>query len=439
MGKKIVYGIRKWKNCNRSLINYCNLTIWFSEDVINRWYQKSHQNKKRGRSFVYSDAYIELAVTIRTLFHLLLRATQGFLDGLNIHPKLLANLSEKFPKKLLFISLTSLSLILSNIFLTSSVACTRVLFTKTNGSVLVGNNMDWPDDMRTDLVVSPRGQNRIAKVSGRALEWTSKYGSVFATVYGIPEPSNGMNERGLAVHLLGLKGSDYGVRNDNMPGLNIDFWAQFYLDNFQTVNEAVQYTQSHPFQIVTFDDPRFDKIQMHLALEDATGDSAIIEYVNGRRVIYHDKKYTVVTNQPTYDKQLENVKLYAGMGGDKPLPGTTYSQDRFVRASYYLDHMSASKFDREAIFKLLSILQNAGQPYGRVSPEREEFSESIWRTVSDLTNRVYYFNSSMRFNIFWVKLDEFNLEPGAPIMKLDLQNNTDFVGDVFSQFKPLTS
>ncbi len=82
MPKKIAYRVRNWKEYNRSLINRGNLTIWFSEDAIKSWYQKPQKNKKRGRSLIYSDAYIELALTIRTLFHLPLRATQGFLEGL---------------------------------------------------------------------------------------------------------------------------------------------------------------------------------------------------------------------------------------------------------------------------------------------------------------------------------------------------------------------
>jgi IS5 family transposase len=82
MSKKIAYRVRNWKDYNRSLINRGNLTIWFSEDAVNNWYQKPQKNKKRGRCFIYSDTYIELALTIRTLFHLTLRATQGFLEGL---------------------------------------------------------------------------------------------------------------------------------------------------------------------------------------------------------------------------------------------------------------------------------------------------------------------------------------------------------------------
>ena len=85
MSKKIAYRVRNWKEYNRSLINRGNLTIWFSEEAIRNWYQKPQKTKRRRRSLIYSDTYIELALTIRTLFHLLLRATQGFLEGLIFH------------------------------------------------------------------------------------------------------------------------------------------------------------------------------------------------------------------------------------------------------------------------------------------------------------------------------------------------------------------
>ena len=82
MTKKIAYRVRNWKDYNRSLINRGNLTLWFSKDVIKSWYQKPQKKKQRGRSFTYSDTYVELALTLRTLFRLSLRATQGFLEGL---------------------------------------------------------------------------------------------------------------------------------------------------------------------------------------------------------------------------------------------------------------------------------------------------------------------------------------------------------------------
>jgi IS5 family transposase len=82
MQKKITYKVKNWKQYNRSLINRGNLTLWFSEDAVKSWHADNADKKGRGRRFTYSDTCIELALTLRTLFHFPLRSTQGFLEGL---------------------------------------------------------------------------------------------------------------------------------------------------------------------------------------------------------------------------------------------------------------------------------------------------------------------------------------------------------------------
>ena len=79
---KIAYRIRNWKQYNRALINRGNLTLWVSEDAIQSWYSQNEGAQGRGRRFTYSDACIELALILRSLFRFPLRATQGFLEGL---------------------------------------------------------------------------------------------------------------------------------------------------------------------------------------------------------------------------------------------------------------------------------------------------------------------------------------------------------------------
>ena len=79
---KIAYRIQNWREYNRALINRGNLTLWFSEDAIESWYSQDKEKHGRGRRFTYSDACIELALTLRRLFKFPLRATQGFLEGL---------------------------------------------------------------------------------------------------------------------------------------------------------------------------------------------------------------------------------------------------------------------------------------------------------------------------------------------------------------------
>jgi glycosyltransferase involved in cell wall biosynthesis len=50
----------------------------------------------------------------------------------------------------------------------------------------------------------------------------------------------------------------------------------------------------------------------HLALEDPSGDSAIIEPIDGELVVHHGAEYTVMANSPAYDEQLANLSRYEG-------------------------------------------------------------------------------------------------------------------------------
>lgn len=79
MSKK-AYRVRNWSQYNRSLVNRGDLTFWFSQDLLENWSQQpeelAHGNQR------YSKMVITCALTIRQLFRLTLRATQGFIQSL---------------------------------------------------------------------------------------------------------------------------------------------------------------------------------------------------------------------------------------------------------------------------------------------------------------------------------------------------------------------
>ncbi len=240
--------------------------------------------------------------------------------------------------------------------------CTRVIWPDANGSVLVGRNMDFHKDLMTNLWTQPRGVRRDDGVRGD-LTWTSRFGSVIATAFDIISV-DGLNEAGLAGHVLWLAESDYGTYDDSRPALSQAIWLQYFLDNFATVDEAVAWIEETDVQVVQMDDPTGGvRPTIHLALDDATGDSAIIEYIDGRPRVYHDRSYVVMTNSPTYDKQLELVKRYQGLGGDQPLPGSTLAADRFARASYYVKRLARPSTQVEGIAAMFSVIRNAAQPF----------------------------------------------------------------------------
>ena len=313
--------------------------------------------------------------------------------------------------------------------------CTRAMWKTDAGQVLVGRNMDWLEPMDTDLWALPAGTSRDGLVDG-ALQWTSKYGSVVASSYDMTA-SDGINEAGLGAHMLWLAESDYGSAGDPGANLAISLWAQYFLDNFATVAEAVEAITRTPIGVVTMPDPSSNRdVTVHMVLDDASGDSAVIEYIDGQQTIHHDPSYAIATNSPPYGEQIEHLKQFKGLGGDAPLPGTTEAADRFVRAAYYVKRLPQPRSTAEAVAEILSVLRNAAQPFGTVDPARPNISATIWRTTSVLDERVYFFESSFAPNIVWVDLKKLDLSAGGKVQKIDLVNHGDeLVGDVTSKFE----
>lgn len=274
-------------------------------------------------------------------------------------------------------------------------------------------------DLLTNLWKYPRGIQRADGVKGK-LTWTSKYGSIVATAFDLIA-TDGMNEEGFAGHILWLAESEYGTPKPTATQLSQAVWLQYYLDNFATVEEAVAWTKKTHVQIAQLFDPTGHLVPtLHLAINDATGDSAIIEYTDGKPSVYHSRDYKVMTNSPTYDKQLELVKQIEGLGGDQPLPGSTLASDRFARASFYVEHQVQPKTQLDAIAAMFSMIRNAAQPFRTPEPGKPDASQTIWQVVLDLTNKRYVFESTTRPNIVWVDFDEVSFAEGSKVLKLDL-------------------
>ncbi len=279
--------------------------------------------------------------------------------------------------------------------------------------------MDFHKDLMTNLWKQPRGVTRDDGVSGK-LQWTSKYGSVIATAFDIISV-DGINEAGLAGHVLWLAESTFGTPDPDRTQLSQAIWLQYFLDNFATVADAVAWVEQTDVQVVQMDDPTGGgPPAIHLALDDATGDSAIIEYIDGKAKIYHDRDYRVMTNSPTFDQQLELVKSFDGLGGSVPLPGSTLASDRFARASYYVSRLPKPGGQVEAIAGMMSVIRNAAQPFRIPDPGKPDASQTIWQVVLDLTNKRYVYESTTRPNIVWVDLADLDFTEGSPQLKLDL-------------------
>lgn len=312
-------------------------------------------------------------------------------------------------------------------------ACTRAVYKGNSGLVITGRTMDWQEDMHSNIYLFPRNMKRSGGTGGNTVEWTSRYGSVITAGYDIGT-CDGMNEKGLVANLLYLPEAEYSRENDTRPVMGISIWTQYVLDNFATVSEAVSALRVDAFRIDAPVLPNGAKSTLHMSISDPSGNNAIIEYVEGDIRIYESPDYVVMTNSPTYNKQLAINNYWKEVGGLKMLPGTNRSSDRFVRASFYIDALPKNASTVEAWAGVLGVIRNASVPLGISTPDQPHISSTRWRTIADQTNKIYYFESVLKPNVISVDLNKIDFG-SSPVMKLTLDTDQVYTGEVNKDFK----
>jgi len=325
-------------------------------------------------------------------------------------------------------------------------ACTRVVLKTDEGTVMTGRSMDWVEDIGNNLWAFPRGMKHDGAAGPKSITWESKYGSVVTTIYEIATV-DGINEKGLAANVLYLAESDYGAVGDK-PAMCISMWGQYVLDNFATVAEAVSALEKEPFRVVAPTLPNGSPAHGHLAMTDASGDSAILEYIAGKLIIHHGPQYTVMTNSPEYSQQLAINRYWEGVGGTAFLPGTSRAADRFARASFginavpravdpnYIKAVPGQKLAGQGVASVMSVVRSVSVPLGITTPGQPNIASTIWRTVSDSQSLVYFYDSATVPNAFWVDLDKLDFSSGAGTRRLLLTGGKFYSGETSKHFEP---
>lgn len=313
-------------------------------------------------------------------------------------------------------------------------ACTRAVYLGPDGRIVTGRTMDWKEDPQSNIYLFPRGMQKRGAHTDHTIRWTSKYGSVATAGYDIGI-CDGMNEKGLTANLLFLTESSYVRPGDTRPVMGLSIWTQYVLDNFATVDEAVAELSKELFRIDAPDLPNGAKSTLHLAVSDATGNSAIFEYINGDLIIHSGRECQIMTNSPTYDKQITLDDYWKQIGGLVMLPGTNRASDRFVRASFYIQAIPQTDDARLAVAGVFSVMRNVSVPLGISIPNQPFIASTRWRTVADQKSKVYFFESTLQPDIFWIDFQSLDFSPGAPTKKLSLTGGEIYTGNAASEFK----
>jgi hypothetical protein len=76
--QKTTYRVRNWADYNDSLVERGALTVWISDEMIEEWRPIPDGPRQRGGQQKYSDRAIECLLTLKAVFKLPYRQTEGF-------------------------------------------------------------------------------------------------------------------------------------------------------------------------------------------------------------------------------------------------------------------------------------------------------------------------------------------------------------------------
>ena len=324
-----------------------------------------------------------------------------------------------------------------------ALACSRVTWIGPDGLVVTGRSMDWPYGFNSHLYIFPRETKHEGSGGKNSLAWTAKYGMV--VVAGTTDPDgqidgvfDGMNEKGLVANLLYLAETGFGPAPTNdKPRISFCAWTQYVLSKYASVDEVVKAFKEDSIYIVpiNFGPGKKAHPTVHMSVSDPSGNSAIIEYITGKPAIHQGREHQVMTNSPTYDQQLALNGYWRARDGAKTLPGSHQSDDRFVRASYYLGRLPETKDARQAVAGVFSVMRNVSVPWGRPDEQHPNIAPTYWRTVIDQKNLRYYFESTLSPNIVWADLGKIDFSPNSGIRSVRVEGNDDLIGNINKDFK----
>ena len=324
--------------------------------------------------------------------------------------------------------------------LQSAQACTGIRLIAADGTVVHARTLEFGLDLESNVIMVPRGYARVADTPDgkEGLKWKAKYASLGANGVGLPFIFDGLNEKGLAIGLFYFPTSaGYMPYKASDASKTIAPWevGSWILENFATVEEVRENIGKVVVPEVVFKAWGFSP-PVHYVVQDASGKSIVIEYFGGKLNIF-ENPLGVITNSPTYDWHMTNLRNYVnfsmsnvapvklgsvtlqptGQGsGMLGIPGDFTPPSRFVRAVAYSQSVLPSKTGDDAVLEAFHILNNFDIPKG-AARDREKDSHgnieadyTLWTSVNDLKRKRFYFRTYENSQIRMVDLTKMNLD-----------------------------
>lgn len=274
-----------------------------------------------------------------------------------------------------------------------------------------GRTLDWMESYGEKLVVAPRNY----KFSFRFEERMESHFAIMGMAVvsdNYPLFYEGFNEAGLG--MSGLFFEEDTVYHDRCEGnINVAPFEMipYILGQCKSVKEARSKLEKMNIVNEGFNE-RWGTSPLHWMLADSKECIVVESLADGLKV--YDNKYGVMTNSPTFDKQVSNYNNYMNLYNN--LPGNWSSMSRFVRAVYMRDNSKLRDID-DRVNHFFRMLDYVSQIRGCNQEKDRDEEITLYSCCQDLDKGIYYYAIYQCREIKALSFDEIQLNDNKITIK----------------------
>jgi len=340
-----------------------------------------------------------------------------------------------------------LAMVTAMTFNPAAQACTGITLTAQDGSVVRGRTGEFGTPLDIKIVIIPKGieMDGGAVTGAKPATWTTRHGMVGVNALGESAALDGLNDAGLSVAAFYFP--DYaeypkvtGADDGNV--VSPLYFVNYLLTRCASVEEVRAAAGRVKVAGAAVKEWGGIVPPFHWIASDSTGASIVIEPVGGRLVL-HENPLGVITNSPTFDWHMTNLRNFiylnplnvppvkldkiefrqlgqgTGLGG---MPGDFTPPSRFVRAAVFSQSVFPMATGKDAVLQAFHILNQfdipQGASVGMVAGKREaDITQAT--LVADLKALKFYVTNYASRRIKMIDLNRVDFG-GTKVIQIDL-------------------
>ena len=302
--------------------------------------------------------------------------------------------------------------------------CTAVTY-KTEGFYF-GRTLDFEFLYPCEVVLTPREFPLNFRFAEKAVNHYAILGMAYVKDE-YPLYFDAFNEEGLCMAGLNFVGNAvYSKVSESKDNIASFEFVPYILGRCKSVVQARKLLDRINITDTAFEEG-LPPSQLHWMIADKEQSITVEAVKDGLKV--YDNPVGVLTNNPPFPVQLENLKKYAALSplqrdiasaddkdyslysrgtGAVGLPGDYTSQSRFIRAAFVRKYSHSGESEAESVNQFFHILSAVSVPEGCCAVENGDFDKTLYSSCMSTAENAYYYKSYQSHSIRRICMNKEN-------------------------------